>query len=48
VGTIMYFVNPTHMRFFLDDPAGAWMAALALGFQVLGFLVIRKIVNIEV
>jgi tight adherence protein B len=48
VGIIMYFVNPSHMRFFLDDPAGAWMAALALGFQVLGFLVIRKIVNIEI
>ena len=48
VGTIMFFVNPEHMRFFVDDPAGTWMAGLALGFQVLGFLVIRKIVNIEV
>jgi tight adherence protein B len=48
VGTIMFFVNPEHMRFFADDPAGAWMAGLAVGFQALGFLVIRKIVNIEV
>ncbi len=48
VGTIMFFVNPEHMRFFADDPAGKWMAGLALGFQVLGFIVIRKIVNIEV
>jgi tight adherence protein B len=48
VGTIMLYVNPDHMRFFVDDPAGNWMAGLALGFQVLGFIVIRKIVNIEV
>ena len=31
-----------------EDPAGNWMAGLALGFQVLGFIIIRKIVNIEV
>ncbi|HYM13323.1 MAG TPA: type II secretion system F family protein [Bryobacterales bacterium] len=48
VGTIMLYVNPDHMRFFVEDPAGNWMAGLALGFQVLGFIVIRKIVNIEV
>ena len=48
VGSIMMFVNPEHMRFFVDDPSGTWMAGLALGFQVLGFIVIRKIVNIEV
>jgi tight adherence protein B len=48
VGMIMFFVNPQHMRFFADDPAGTWMAGLALGFQVLGFLIIRKIVSIEV
>src|SRR5712692_7434133 len=48
VGSMMFFVNPDHMRFFAEDPAGTWMAGLALGFQVLGFLVIRKIVNIEV
>ena len=48
VGTIMFYVNPEHMRFFVEDPAGTWMAGLALGFQVIGFIVIRKIVNIEV
>ncbi len=48
VGLLMFYVNPEHMRFFSDDPAGTWMAGLALGFQGLGFLVIRKIVNIEV
>ena len=48
VGLLMFYVNPEHMRFFSEDPAGNWMAGLALGFQVLGFLVIRKIVNIEV
>ncbi len=48
VGIIMFYVNPDHMKFFVDDPAGGWMAGLALGFQVLGFIVIRKIVNIEI
>jgi len=48
VGAIMFYVNPDHMKFFSEDEAGNWMAGLALGFQVLGFLVIRKIVNIEV
>jgi len=48
VGCIMFYVNPEHMRFFSDDPYGTWMAGLAVGFQILGFLVIRKIVNIEV
>jgi tight adherence protein B len=48
VGLIMFYVNPDHMRFFTEDPAGSWMAGLAIGFQILGFLVIRKIVNIEV
>ena len=47
VGLMMTYVNPEHMRFFTNDPAGNWMAGLALGFQVLGFIVIRKIVNIE-
>jgi tight adherence protein B len=48
VGAMMFYVNPEHMRFFSEDPAGNWMAGLALGFQVLGFIIIRKIVNIEV
>jgi len=48
VGGIMFFVNPEHMRFFAEDPAGNWMAGLAVGFQVIGFFAIRKIVNIEV
>ncbi|MBI3665648.1 MAG: type II secretion system F family protein [Acidobacteria bacterium] len=47
VGVIMLYVNPDHMRFFTNDPAGTWMAGLAIGFQILGFIVIRKIVNIE-
>ncbi|MBI3697355.1 MAG: secretion system protein, partial [Acidobacteria bacterium] len=48
VGGIMFYVNPEHMRFFAEDPAGNWMAGLAVAFQVVGFFAIRKIVNIEV
>ncbi len=48
VGAIMCYVNPQHMKFFAEDPAGNWMAGLAVAFQAIGFLAIRKIVNIEV
>ncbi len=48
VGVLMYFVNPEHMRFFVDEEAGQWMAGLALGFQALGYFIMRQIVKIEV
>ena len=48
VGILMYFVNPEHMQFFVDEYAGQWMAGLALGFQAVGYFVMRQIVKIEV
>jgi tight adherence protein B len=48
VGVLMYFVNPEHMRFFVEEEAGQWMAGLALGFQALGYIIMRQIVKIEV
>jgi tight adherence protein B len=48
VGILMYFVNPEHMRFFVDEEAGQWMAGLAIGFQALGYIIMRQIVKIEV
>ena len=48
VGVLMHFVNPEHMRFFMDEEAGQWMAGLALGFQALGYIIMRQIVKIEV
>ncbi len=48
VGIMMYFVNPDHMLFFVEEEIGQWMACAAAGFVVLGFLIMQRIVNIEV
>jgi Flp pilus assembly protein TadB len=48
VGTIMFFVNPEYIKFFFEDEVGNIMLAAAIGFQVLGYLIIKKIVVIEV
>jgi tight adherence protein B len=48
VGALMFVVNPGYARFFVIDPVGHTMVAAALGVQLLGYLIIRKIVHIEV
>ena len=48
VGVLMWMVHPEHMRFFIDDEMGKWMAGLAIGLQGLGYLIMRQIVKIEV
>jgi tight adherence protein B len=48
VGVLMFVVNPKYARFFIDDPQGHTILAMALGLQVVGYLIIRKIVTIEV
>ena len=48
VATLMFYVNPSYVGFFIDDETGNMMAAAAVGLQVLGYLIIRKIVSIEV
>lgn len=48
VAVMMYMVHPEHMKFFVDNEMGQWMAGLALGLQVLGFFIMRQIVKIEV
>lgn len=48
VALLMLVLNPTYIRFFVDDPAGRALLAGSLGLQFIGFLVIRKIVHIEV
>jgi tight adherence protein B len=45
---IFFFLNPEYMRLLLTHPLGRTMALTALGFQGLGLLVIRKIINIKV
>jgi tight adherence protein B len=48
VAVLMFVANPGYARFFLDDPAGHKLIAAGVGLQVVGYLIIRKIVTIEV
>lgn len=48
VAAIMFLVNPDYVTFFGTDEIGNFMAAGAIGLQVLGYAVIKRIVNIEV
>lgn len=48
VAALMFVVNPQYARFFFDDPAGQQLLAAGLGLQFVGYLIIRKIVTIEV
>jgi tight adherence protein B len=47
LAVLMVLLTPEHMSAFIDDPLGVRMIALALGLQVIGVLVIRRIVNVE-
>jgi tight adherence protein B len=48
VGFLMFYSNREYIEFFIKDPLGNTMAEIALGFQVAGFLIMRKIVNIDI
>ncbi len=48
VAGMMVLVNRPYVRFFVDDPVGNQLLAGAIGLQLVGYLVIRKIVTIEV
>jgi len=45
---VVYRLNPSYMMMLFDDPLGQKMLAVAAVLQVVGALVIRKIVNIKV
>lgn len=48
VAVLMFWVNPDYIRFFFLDEIGNWMLAGAVTLQLIGYGVIRKIVDIEV
>lgn len=48
LGAFFGLTNPEYVSLLVTDPLGRMMLAGAVGFEVLGFLVIQKIVNIEV
>jgi tight adherence protein B len=48
VGTAIYHLNPSYMKLLFTDPMGKLMLLTAVVFQIIGFLWIRKIVDIEI
>jgi tight adherence protein B len=48
VAALMFLVNPEYIRFFFVDEVGNYMLGAALALQLSGYLVIQKIVSIEV
>ena len=47
VAGILFVISPTHMRLLIDDPLGVYMVAIAIVLQVVGVLIIRRIVDVE-
>ena len=48
VAVLMFYTNPEYILFFLDDPDGQVMMAVCIALQFLGFISIRKVVDIGV
>src|SRR5579871_2586250 len=48
VAVIMFYVNPEYVRFFFTDDVGNIMMGSAIALQLIGYAVMKKIVNIEV
>jgi len=48
VAGMMFFVNREYVTFFFTDETGRHTVAAAVGLQLLGYAIIRKIVSIEV
>jgi tight adherence protein B len=48
VGVIMFYTNPDYVKFFFLEDVGNIMLAAAVGLQVLGYIIIKQIVKIEV
>jgi tight adherence protein B len=48
MGVIIYVLNPTYIRVLFVNPIGQIMLGVSLAGQVVGILIIRRIVDIEV
>jgi tight adherence protein B len=48
VAAMMFIVNPTYVTFFATDEVGNILAGAGVLLQIIGYLIIKKIVAIEV
>lgn len=48
VAVLMFYTNPDYVKFFFTDEVGNMMMGAAIFLQIVGYLIMKKIVNIEV
>ena len=48
VAFLMFYTNREYIEFFVKDPVGNQMAGVAIFFQLVGYLIMKKIVSIEI
>jgi tight adherence protein B len=48
VSIMMFYTNPDYVKFFFTDETGNIMMGCAVALQIVGYLIMKKIVNIEV
>jgi tight adherence protein B len=48
VAILMFYTNPDYVKFFFTDDIGNIMLGSAVALQIIGYLIMRKITNIEV
>lgn len=48
VAVVITFMNPDYMSILWKDPRGHYLIATAMGLQVTGMLIVRKILNIKI
>jgi tight adherence protein B len=47
VATVLFVISPAHMRLLVDDPLGVDMVIIAIVLQVVGVLIMRRILAVE-
>ncbi len=48
VAILMFYTNPDYVKFFFNDDVGNIMMGVAIALQLVGYVIMKKIVNIEV
>ena len=48
VAFLMFYSNRDYVEFFVKDPTGNQMAGVAIFFQLVGYIIMKKIVSIEI
>jgi tight adherence protein B len=47
IGGLLMLINPSYIQTFFDTPMGIGMLTAAAGMEIIGFLIIKKIVTIK-